>query len=60
MQATTLLCVIQSAKKLTKKPMYNASTKDIEVHHHNIRELMQNRGIEVFHCKSKDQVTDYL
>ena len=40
--------------------MYNASTKDIEVHHHNIRELMQNRGIEVFHCKSKDQVTDYL
>eukprot|EP01018_Ginkgo_biloba_P009783 Gb_07759 [translate_table: standard] len=45
--ATKLYCDNQSTIKLAKNPVFHARTKHIEVHHHFIRELIQNGDIEL-------------
>lgn len=45
--ATKLYCDNQSTIKLVNNPVFHARTKHIEVHHHFIRELIQNGDIEL-------------
>jgi len=56
MQPTTLHCDNQSAIKMMKIPIYHSKTKHVEIQHHDIREQVQNKVIELIYCRSQDQV----
>jgi hypothetical protein len=50
----------QSAIALAKNPVYHARSKHIALHHHFIREHIQDRQVSLFFCKGEDQVADIL
>ena len=56
--ATNLYCDNQSTIKLAKNPVFHATTKHIEVHHHFIRDLIQNGDIKLLYKPTEDQIAD--
>lgn len=47
-----------SAIKLAKNPMFHASTKHLEIHHHFIHKRVPEGELSVQHIKSHDQTAD--
>ena len=43
---------------MTKNPVFHSRTKDIEIRHHFIRELVDNGEIKLDFCKMGQQVAD--
>ena len=42
----------------TKNPKFHSRTKHIDVHHHFIRELIENKEIVVEYVKTEEMLTD--
>ena len=59
-EPTPLYCDNQSAIALAKNPIYHAKSKHISLHHHFIREHIQEKQVSLIYCKGEDQVADIL
>ena len=59
-EPTPLYCDNQSAIALAKNPVYHAKSKHISLHHHFIREKIEERKVSLIYCKGEDQVADIL
>jgi len=57
-EPTIISCDNQSVIKLSDNPIFHARTKYIKVHHHYIREQVQNGVIKITHVPSYDQIAD--
>ena len=57
---TTVMCDNSSTIKLSKNHVMHRRSKHIDVRFHFLRELTQDRVIELVHCGSQDQVPDLL
>ena len=47
-----------SSISMAKNPVFHSRTKHIEIRHHFIRELVEDKNIELKFCKTGDQVAD--
>ena len=47
-----------SAIAMTKNPVFHSRTKHIEIHHHFIRELVEDGELKILHCKTGEQLAD--
>jgi hypothetical protein len=45
---------------MVKNPIYHARTKHIEVHHHYIRQLVDNEDICLYYCPTTEQTADIM
>jgi hypothetical protein len=57
---TSLFCDNQSVLKMLKNPVYHAKTKHIEVHHHYIRQLVDNEDICLYYCPTTKQTVEIM
>ena len=48
----------RSAIALGKNPIYHERSKHIDTRYHFIREHVKNKEVELFPCKSQDQLAD--
>lgn len=55
---TMIYCDNRSAIALTKNPVFHGKSKHIRIKYHFIRELVNNREIEVGFCNTKEQLAD--
>lgn len=55
---TKILCDNKSAIELTKNPVFHDRSKHIDIKYHFIREIVQNKEININYCKTEDQVVD--
>ena len=55
---TTIYCDNKSAIALSKNHVFHKRTKHIDTRYHFIRELVNNREINLQHCRSEDQFAD--
>lgn len=55
---TTLYCDNQRTLKLAKNPVFHVRMKHIEIHHHFIRELIQNGEIELVYRPTEEQIAN--
>ena len=56
--ATPLMCDNTSAIAMTRNPVFHQRTKHIKRKYHFIREALQENVIELFYCKSEEQIAD--
>ncbi|WJX67153.1 hypothetical protein P8452_51646 [Trifolium repens] len=56
--AITLYCDNLSAKYISKIPVQHSKTKHIDIRHHFIRDLVENKVVTLEHGGTKDQVAD--
>jgi hypothetical protein len=50
----------QSCIKLAQSERYKSRTKHIDVKYHKLRELKENKTIDLEYCNSKDMIADIL
>jgi len=43
---------------MMKNQIYHSRTKHFKIHHHYIKEQVQNKEIKLLYCMSKEQVAD--
>lgn len=55
---TTIFCNNMSSISMTKNPVFHSRMKHIEIHNQFIRELVEEKKIELKFCKTGDQVAD--
>ncbi|KAM7520343.1 hypothetical protein LguiB_019305 [Lonicera macranthoides] len=58
--ATAIYCDNVSAIKLSKNPVLHGRSKHIDVRFHFLRDLTNDGIIDVFYCKSEDQIADIM
>lgn len=56
--ATTIFCDNMSAIAMTKNPVLHARSKHIELRHHFIRKLVEDKEIELQFCSTNDNCGD--
>ena len=54
----TLYCDNMSAIDISKNPVQHSRTKHIDIRHHFIRELIENKIITLEHIRSNSQLAD--
>jgi len=54
----SLLCDNTSAINLTKNPIQHSRAKHIEIHHHFIRDHVNNRDCEIQFVNTENQLAD--
>ena len=54
----TLFCDKMSAINIFKNPVQHSRTKHIDIRHHFIRELVENKVIVLEHVGTNDQLAD--
>ena len=54
----TLFCDNLSAINISKNPIQHSKTKHIDIRHHFIRELMEDRVIKLNHISTENQIID--
>ncbi|KAK2449059.1 hypothetical protein QL285_008290 [Trifolium repens] len=54
----TLYCDNLSAINISKNPVQHSKTKHIDIRHHFIRDLVENKVVTLEHVGTKDQVAD--
>jgi hypothetical protein len=47
-----------SAINISKNPVQHSKTKDIDIRHHFIRDLVENKIVTLEHVGTKEQVAD--
>ncbi len=57
---TTIFCDNKSSICLAKNPEYHARSKHIDIRHHFIRNMIENKEFIVKHKKTNDMVADIL
>ena len=55
---TTIYCDNKSAIALSKNRVFHKRKKHIDTRYHFIRELVNNREINLQHCRSEEQLAD--
>jgi hypothetical protein len=60
LKPTKMYCDNQGAIKLAKNPIFHARTKHIEIHHHFIREKVQDKQVTLQYISTHDQPADIL
>jgi hypothetical protein len=55
-----MYCDNQGTIILAKNPIFQAHTKHIEIHHHFIREKVQDKQITLYHISTHDKLADIL
>lgn len=55
---TTIFCDNMSAIAMTKNPVFHGRSKHIELRHHFIRKLVEDKDIELKFCKTDDNCGD--
>lgn len=55
-----IFCDNNSAIKLSKNPVMHGRSKHIDVRFHFLRDLANDRVVELMHCGSKDQLADIM
>ncbi|KAA0057218.1 retrovirus-related Pol polyprotein from transposon TNT 1-94 [Cucumis melo var. makuwa] len=58
--ATKVYCDNSSAIKLSKNPVLHKRSKHIDVKFHFLRDLTRDGVIELYYCKSEDQIADIM
>ena len=53
-----IYCDNTSAINISKNPIQHSKTKHIDIHHHFIRELVENKIIVIEHVATEKQLTD--
>jgi hypothetical protein len=56
--ALTLYCGKMSAINITKNPVQHSKTKRLDIRHHYIRDLVENKVVTLEHVGTKEQVAD--
>lgn len=56
----TLYCDNNSAINISKNPVQHSMTKHIDIRHHFIRELVDEKTIEFKHIYTEDQLADIM
>ncbi|WJX83726.1 hypothetical protein P8452_66368 [Trifolium repens] len=56
--ALTLCCDNMSAINISKNPVQHSKTKHIDIRHHFIRDLVENKIVTLEHVGTKEQVAD--
>ena len=56
--ALTLYCDNMSAINISKNPVQHSKTKHIDIRHHYIRDLVENKIVTLEHVGTKEQVAD--
>ncbi|KAK2364020.1 putative mitochondrial protein [Trifolium repens] len=56
--ALTLYCDNMSAINISKNPVQHSKTKHIDIRHHYIRDLVENKVVTLEHVGTKEQVAD--
>ena len=56
----TLYCDNLSAMAMTKNSVYHSRTKHIDIRHHYIRDLVENKDVVLTHVDTKHQLADLL
>ncbi|KAK2444335.1 putative mitochondrial protein [Trifolium repens] len=56
--ALTLYCDNMSAINISKNPVQHSKTKHIDIRHHYIRDLVENKIVVLEHVGTKEQVAD--
>ena len=56
----TLLCDNKSAIDISKNPVFHSRTKHIDIRHHYIRNLIENKDVALVHIDTKRQLADIL
>ena len=51
-------CDNTSAINISKNPVQHSRTKHIDIHHHFIRELVENKTVVIEHVATKNQLVD--
>ena len=59
-QETLPFCDNQSVFQLTNYPVFHAKNMHIQVFHHSMRGLVQNKEIEFIYCRSQDQLAHFF
>ena len=54
----TLFCDIISAINISKNPVQHSKTKHIEIRHHFIRDLLENKKIRLKYIQTANQLAD--
>jgi hypothetical protein len=54
----TLYCDNMSAINISKNPVQHSKTKHIDIRHHYIRDLVENKIVTLEHVGTKEQVAD--
>jgi hypothetical protein len=57
-EPTTIYCENKSTIALSKNHVFHKRTKHIDTRYHFIRELVNNGGLILQHCRSKEQLAD--
>ncbi|MCO5611309.1 hypothetical protein L7F22_065561 [Adiantum nelumboides] len=55
-----LYCDSQSAIQLARNPVYHLKTKNVDVKYHFIREMVENKQIQLVKVHTTDNPTDLL
>ncbi|PON49914.1 hypothetical protein PanWU01x14_227220, partial [Parasponia andersonii] len=58
--ATAIYCDNSSAIKLSKNPVLYGRSKHIDVKFYFLRDLTKDGRIDLFYCKSEDQIADIM
>ena len=53
-----IFCDNISAIKLAKNPVHNSKTKHFDLKQHFIRDLVQNKVVDLKYIKTKEQIRD--
>lgn len=59
-QTVTLYCDNQGAGKLAKNPVYHSKTKHIDIRYHYIRQMCEEKEIEVQYVPTQEMTADIL
>ena len=54
----TLFCDNLSAINISKNPIQHSRTKHIDIRHHFIRELVEDKAISLEHVTTENQIVD--
>ena len=60
LDATYLYCDKQSCVKLSKNPTFHGKSKNIEIKHHYIRDMVQRGAVKLWYVATNEQIVDVL
>ena len=55
-----ILCDKQSCIKMTENPVFHDRSKNIEIHYHYIRDMVQRGALKLLYVSTDEQVADVL